>query len=74
MLKKIWAEIQRQYNWGRMDEIDRRIARAERDMILAHAEWQSLLAAKKADEQARQESQLMIKQVHARFGFSEKSA
>lgn len=66
---KVRRDIERQVRWSRMSEVDRRIMQAEREMIDAHARWQSLLAAKKADEIARAESRSWIQSEYDRFNF-----
>lgn len=66
---KVREDMKRQIRWSRMSEIDRNILRAEESMIRAHARWQSLLAAKKADEMARIESHNLIMSEYERFNF-----
>ena len=71
-IMKVRNDFQRQVRWSRMSEIDRNILQAERDMIRAHARWQALLAAKKADEIARAEIGTMIQNEYHRFNFDTK--
>jgi len=71
-IMKVRNDFQRQVRWSRMSEIDRNILMAEKEMVRAHARWQSLLAAKKADEIARAESRNMIQNEYHRFNFETK--
>ena len=66
---KVRDDFQRQMRWSRMSDYDRNILMAEKEMVRAHARWQSLLAAKKADEIARAESRNMIQNEYDRFNF-----
>ena len=66
---KVRDDFQRQVRWSRMSDYDRNILMAEKEMVRAHARWQSLLAAKKADEIARAESRNMIQNEYDRFNF-----
>ena len=67
--KKLRADFQRQIRWRQLSERDRNILMAETEMIRLHARWQSLLAAKKADEMARAESRVMVQSEYQRFNF-----
>ena len=67
--RKIRNDVRRQIAWSRMTEVERHIIQAERDMIRAHARWQSLLAARDADERARADIKVMINEEYGRLGF-----
>lgn len=71
IINPIRQEVETQMRWFRMSEIDRRIKRAERDLVRAHALWQSLLAAKAAQDQSVAETEAMVREVYDQRNFSE---
>jgi hypothetical protein len=68
--KKLRNDFRRQIRWRRLSERDRNILVAESEMIRLHARWQSLLAAKKADEISRAECRVMVQKEYIRLNFN----
>jgi cellobiose-specific phosphotransferase system component IIA len=68
---KIRNDFEHQRRWFQMSEIDRRIKRAERDLVRAHALWQSLLAAKEAENRSIADTEAMVRDVYSQRNFEE---
>ena len=68
--KKLRIDIRHQIRWRQLSERDRNILEAETEMIRLHARWQSLLAAKKADEISRAECRVMVQKEYLRMNFN----
>lgn len=68
-LKKQLDQFRGHVDYFRMEETDRRILTAEREMIRAYATWQALLAARRAEVRAKEETAHMIRDERRKFEY-----
>jgi hypothetical protein len=71
LITKMSTAVKTQVKWHQMNEIDRRIIRAQREFVESYSNWQSLVAARDAERKACEEAHLMVKELYAKYGMIE---
>lgn len=68
-MSKLLQMVKTQIQWQKMPELDQQIIRAQQDMMESYIRWQKLLAARDAEKAARQDVELMIRDVYEQHQF-----
>lgn len=68
-MSKLIQMVKTQIQWQKMPELDQQIIRAQQDMMESYIRWQKLLAARDAEKEARQDVELMIRDVYEQHQF-----